>query len=481
MPTFILCFGQSSSVLNIYLVDYVGYRVAGQVFLLTILFLSLFFKRGPILLVALLFALIWDYFFVPPVDSFKIAAVEDIGFTILLFLVALVMGALSNRVKTRQELLRKNEQSTQAIYEISKAIGMAPTAQALFETVKEKLGRILQGKCEILVRGQQGELNFDKAPLLEDDKERAVATWVFENGQEAGWSTSTLPSVKNLYIPLKGFKEAVGVLSYRPTVDRALLPEQKNFIYTVAQQLAGFLERTFSAEREQKNEQIRQIEQIYAKVLQSISDELYRPLKIMQTAVEDLKEERAVSDNLKLFSSLIKMEKTSESLIHLAENASAMAKLSGGFITFEKAYHDVETLIHECVHKIQKFLRGQQIRIIVERNVPPVPFDFTLMTILLHHLLTNAIEYSPPDSTIEIDAEVFDGMFVLSVLDEGKGIPEDMMELVFEKFYRLRGTVSTGLGLGLAIVKSIAEIHHADIKVQNRPHGGTKFSLLLPL
>jgi signal transduction histidine kinase len=84
-------------------------------------------------------------------------------------------------------------------------------------------------------------------------------------------------------------------------------------------------------------------------------------------------------------------------------------------------------------------------------------------------------------TTIEIAADHFNGTFVLSVSDEGKGIPEDMIERVFEKFYRLEGTASTGLGLGLSIVKSIAEIHNGFIKVQNRETGGTTFSLLLPI
>lgn len=56
-----------------------------------------------------------------------------------------------------------------------------------------------------------------------------------------------------------------------------------------------------------------------------------------------------------------------------------------------------------------------------------------------------------------------------------------MKELIFEKFYRLRETPSTGLGLGLSIVKAIAEIHNGTIRVQDRTHGGTTFSLILPL
>jgi two-component system, OmpR family, sensor histidine kinase KdpD len=470
------------SFFNALIVPYVGYRVVGSIFLLSILLLSLFFRRGPIFLAALFFALIWDFYFIPPAESFKITSSEDVGFIVLFFLAAAITGVLTNRARKRQELLHKKEQSTQAIYEIVREISAAPTSADLFRAVKGKLGTILQGACEIVVQKMDGALDFEGcSSLLEDEKEKAVANWVFENGKEAGWSTCTLPSVKNLYIPLKGFKEIVGVLAFRPTVDKPLLPEESNFLYTVAQQLANFLERDFSEERERKNELIQQIEQIYAKVLQSISDELYRPLVVIQNAIVDFKDEKAVTENVKLFTSFQNIEKTADSLMHIAENATAMAKLSGGVVTFEKSFHNVEELINGCVKKIQKSLKQHHVKINVAKSTPPVSFDFSLMTILVHHLLTNAIEYSPPHTTIEVEAEVFDGTFVLSVSDEGKGIPEDMMELVFEKFYRLRGTASTGLGLGLAIVKSIAEMHNGYIKVQNRPVGGTKFSLILPL
>ena len=167
--------------------------------------------------------------------------------------------------------------------------------------------------------------------------------------------------------------------------------------------------------------------------------------------------------------------------MRIAENAKAMAKLSSGLITFKKSLQEIEKWIRACCEEIQQSLRLHHIQIHVPKNIPRIAFDFSLMTILLRHLLINAIEYSPPHSTIEIEAEVFDSNFILSVSDEGKGIPEDTINLVFEKFYRVEGTVSTGLGLGLSIVKSIADIHHGTITVHNRETGGTKFSLILPL
>ena len=466
---------------NALIVPYVGYKVVGSFFLLSILFLSLYFKRGPLFLSAVLYLLIWDFFFVPQIGSLDISSPEDIGLAILFFLASLITGILTNRVKTRQDLLIKRERANQAIYEIVKEISAAPTSAQLFKAVKEKLGAILQGTCEIIPLKAEGGLNFEGiAAYVEDEKERAVAQWVLEHDEEAGWSTKTLPSVKYLYIPLKGYKGNVGVLAFRPFTDRPLLPEEINFLYTVAHQLAHFLERAHLEEKERSNQLFSKIEQTYIKVLQSISDELYRPLNVIQEALVDCKEEE-ITQNTRIFTALQKIEKAAESLLNISENADAMAKLSGGVIAFKKQLEDITDLIHSCQEEIKGLLKSHRLEVRMDDHIPPISCDLSLMHLLLYNLLMNAIEYSPPQSTITIEAILLDGTFVLSVLDEGKGIPEEELGLVFEKFHRVPGTVSTGLGLGLAIVKTIAEIHNGTVKANNRPTGGIQISLVLPL
>jgi K+-sensing histidine kinase KdpD len=389
---------------------------------------------------------------------------------------------LTHQINRRRDLLIKRERSTQAIYEIVRAISAAPTSVQLFKAVKEKLGSILQGSCEIIpLLTTSDELNFEgTSSIAHDEKEKAVARWVFENGKEAGWSTTTLPLVRYLYIPLKGYKEHVGVLAFRSTGGKPLLPEETNFLYTVSQQLAYFLERARSEEKERRHQFFSQIEKIYTKVLQSISDGLSRPLQTIQEALIDCQEEE-VMENVKIYTAFSKIKKTSESLLRIAENAEAMAKLSGGVVSFKKELQDIATLIHTCHKEIQYALKQHHFEVRIAENVPLIACDFSLMNILIHHLLMNAIEYSPPQSAIIVEAGLLDNTFFLSVLDEGRGIPEDVMDRVFEKFYRVHGTVSPGLGLGLAIVKAIAEIHNGEITVRNRSTGGTQFSLLLPL
>ncbi len=460
---------------------FVGYRVVGTIFLLSTLVLSLFFRRGAVLFAAVLFALIWDFYFIAPKQNFKITSPEDVAFLILFLLSAVVTGVLSDRVRKRQDLLLKKERSTQAIYEIAKEISTAPTSKALFKGIKEKLGAILQGDCDLLSKKVDGNLNFQNCSFEHDEKEKGVANWVFENGQEAGWSTTTLPSAKRLYIPLKGYTETVGILAFQPSTEKFLLPEESNFLHTVAQQLAYYLERVLGRERERRHELIQQIDQIYANVLQSISIELSRPLSSIQSSLAAFRTEKTIIENEKLSASLSDMERTTDSLVRIADASEAMAELSSGIVALKKELHDVRELIQSCLQHLENRLKKHVIKVSVPDGTPPFSCDFSLMCILIHQLLYNAIEFSPPMTTIEIAADHFNGTFVLSVSDEGKGIPEDMIERVFEKFYRLEGTASTGLGLGLSIVKSIAEIHNGFIKVQNRETGGTTFSLLLPI
>lgn len=389
---------------------------------------------------------------------------------LILFLAIVIVTFFIIKIRESQKLVIQREHSTQAIYEIIRIIAEAPTLGNLFKVFKEKVGSILKGNCVIYI-------GFDEIQsLLTDDKEKAVATWVFEHGKEAGWSTSTLPSVKSLYIPLKGYREAVGVLSFTPNVDRELLPEDKNFLYTVAKQLANYLERHFSDERRWESRYHSQTEKIYERVLHSLSDELQKPLNVIQDAIIDCKK---LARESSLIGPLYQIEQCSDTLQSIAENAAAMARLSAGIINFQKIASDVKELIETCTKKMEKILKNHQVVMRVS-ELPFIYFDPSLIEILLSNFLANSVENSPVQTTIEVEALVIEEQFILSVADEGRGIPEEMMGLVFEKFYRVPGTLSTGLGLGLAIAKSIAVMHDGTIKVQNRPTGGVKFSLIIP-
>jgi two-component system phosphate regulon sensor histidine kinase PhoR len=98
--------------------------------------------------------------------------------------------------------------------------------------------------------------------------------------------------------------------------------------------------------------------------------------------------------------------------------------------------------------------------------------------------VSNAINYSPPDTTVRIRAgRQADGQIAISVIDEGPGIGAEHLPRLFERFYRVdkaRSRDLGGTGLGLALVKHIALVHDGQVRVESRPGRGSTFTIELP-
>ena len=103
------------------------------------------------------------------------------------------------------------------------------------------------------------------------------------------------------------------------------------------------------------------------------------------------------------------------------------------------------------------------------------------LQILLRNLLDNAVKYTPPGGTVDVEVRRVGDRLVLTVDDSGPGIPEQDRERVLDRFYRVAGTETTGSGLGLAIVKSIAELHGARLSLAQSPRlGGLRVEVNFP-
>lgn len=467
------------TALNWLFLPFIGYKIVGVIFLLGILSLSLFFKKGPILFASILYALAWNFFFLESVQPSN----EDLALILIYVFTAISTGILVDKAREHKELLAKSEATARSLYDIGQHIVTATTVEEMFAEVKKELKKSFQGDFEIFFKQMDNGLNLPKfSELLTNEQEKGTALWVFENGKEAGWSTDTLPSSKNLYIPLKSFHEILGVLLFRPKTDKALAPDEKTFLYAVCRQLTGYLERSLGEEVSKQHEQLKQMENIHRRVLDRLSHEFEAPLKTAKGKLEHLKNKASAQDSQEDLKDIQEAEDSFEGLGRILKNISAMARLSHGTIPLNKHLQNPKELIEACCKSIRKAQSTHTINVILPESLPLVSFDFDLIHMLLSHLLSNAVAYSPQGSTVEVEAKTVGDNFVLSVTDEGNGIPPDQLDLIFEKFYRLPETASSpGAGLGLAIAKRIAEIHKGKLEVENLPGKGAKFSLTLPL
>jgi two-component system sensor histidine kinase SenX3 len=116
--------------------------------------------------------------------------------------------------------------------------------------------------------------------------------------------------------------------------------------------------------------------------------------------------------------------------------------------------------------------------------LPRLSIDAGLIGIAIGNLIGNAIKYSPQQTEVTVTAESVADYLLISVRDQGPGIPDAAMERIFEKFYRLErdnDSETIGSGLGLPLVREILERHGGEVSFQNQACGGAVFTLSIPL
>lgn len=457
---------------------YIGYKSVGFIFLLGILILSFFIGRGPIFLAAFLSAFYWDLFFIPPLFTPTISDPEDISLVIIYFFVAAIMGILTSRMREQDQFLHRREEKMERLYEIERDIANATNLQYLRLNISSHLENSFPGKFDILIKSLDNQLIFDsQLPLLKEEKEKVTAIWVFQNGKVAGFSTDTLPSAKGIYFPIKFSKSTVGILAYYPKKERTLSMEEMNFIQTVNQQLGIYLERYIFEERISKQDYTRQIERMHQSIFHSLNRSFYTPLEGIIKINQQIKQE---SPDPHIYSLNSQMEQFIANIKLTVDNIIAISELESGFVPFDRKKNSINDLINHSIKDVKPFMNGHTIELELSSSSIFLPFDFNLLKIALNNLILNSFEYSKSSEPIYIKLEVFEKEFWLSVLDKGSGIPEEIIPLIFDKFYHMPDS-SKGLGLGLAIVKTVVDIHQGKIEVKNQKEKGTKFSLIFPI
>lgn len=470
------------SLFSWYSLAFIGYKVVGFLFLLGILILSLFFRKGPVFFGSILYAVIWGVFFIPTQTPTAETSNEDLILLAFYLLTAIFMGILTDRARKNKELLAKREKSIEVLYDIVRKIAAAGTVDEAITSVKDGLSSALDGRCEIILPDKGGDLHFDETiPLFKNDKERAAAQWVYQNGKEAGWSTTTLPFAQCFYIPLKGSKEVVGVLAFIPKDAKELKIEEINFLHTAAHQLANFIERMKGEERAREYEQHKQVEKIYQSILNLISNLFEGPLLTIKESAKKLKELELPEISDELIHPVDKITVSTDSLTRILDNISAMVNLSAGITPVHKVKHDFKALVRAFHSRLSHTLIGFKWQLELEDAIPEFPFDHDLIELLLYNLAFHAMEFALPESTIMIKGSRSGDFVHLSVSAEGQSIPQEILDVAFERFYRVPGTTTDGLGLGLSIAKAIAEVHDGGLEVKNHPRGGMVFTLYLPL
>jgi two-component system sensor histidine kinase KdpD len=166
----------------------------------------------------------------------------------------------------------------------------------------------------------------------------------------------------------------------------------------------------------------------------------------------------------------------------LVGNLLDMTRLEAGAFHLNLEPGDIQDLVGIALARFAQRRSSHMVQVDLPETLPLVSMDMPLMTQVLMNLLDNAAKYSPENAPIEIQGWLANGEVVLSILDQGIGIPETDLPKVFDKFYRTPLTRGiSGIGLGLSISQGIVEAHRGRMWAENRPSGGSAISLALPV
>jgi two-component system sensor histidine kinase KdpD len=471
----VLAIGTFLGLFNWLALPFISYKVEGAIFLIGVLSISPFYSRGPIIFAAFFFAFIWNFFFIAPHYSLAIYTYQDMLIFLIYMVLSLTLGLIITRDKEHHAMLEKSEESTRMLYEMAHQIATAPSTEVILKFIRERFNHLLHGSVEFAIRDLSGNIPWKNLHSISTEKEKAAANWTLENGKESGWSTDTLPSLDNLYIPLQGYHENIGLLIYKPQKKQPLTTEEKNFIYTVCQQVSHFLERLQNREKGYQHENLLQVQKIHKMILDRLSHAFQWPIDNAKAALKSLREQLSgkypqvdiIENSLNVFTNNL-------------ENIATMADLSEGMIPLKKSEHSIAELIEESSQALNSRLDGHTLNITIEEDLPPLYFDYYLMQVLLNNILSNALEYSNPGTPIEITAKKDGDNIAVSVSNQAKPIPDDQLPFIFDKFTHLPDDSSPRPGLGLAIAKTIIELHQGTMKAENIP-GGIRFTFTLPL
>lgn len=227
------------------------------------------------------------------------------------------------------------------------------------------------------------------------------------------------------------------------------------------------------SKREEKANSIK----YYNTLLNSLSHELRTPITTIIGACDNI-----LANDSKLTESnkhelLQEISTASIRLNHQVENLLNMSRLESGTFKVKKDWCDIRELIYGTLRHFDAFLKDHPVTVFVSENFPLFKLDYGLTEQILSNLINNIIQHTPAATPFVISADCVDDKLVVSVADTGRGFPEEEVEKVFEKFYRLKGSRPGGTGLGLSIVRGFVEAQGGTITLRNLPLSGAEFRM----
>ena len=450
----------------------VNSTTAGMVFLVLVVW---FAAQAGILLalyVALLCAVAFDYYFLPPVHTLQIVGLQQWVAMISFLLSCLVVGRLAERARSQARQAEQRREDVERLYELSQEMMLQEDAAGLIRDLPRLIARIfaLDGVVLYVLDQDQFYSSTSEVPTNTQDSLRTLT-----QGQNPAQTIPDGYSTLSLMLGLR----PVGALGLRPA---ALSREVAT---AVTAQVAIALARATAIEASSRLEAAREADRLRTALIDSLTHELRTPLTAIRVAATTLIEGEGLDEAGRLELADIVVEESSR-LDRLIGEAVEMAEIDANVVQVHRVPHLPRALLDQAVDESRNALAACRVVIAVDDtgNLDKSAwFDPHLLGRVLRHLLENAARYTPAGGRILLGSRRLGDRLEFRVEDEGEGIDAVDLPFIFDKFYRGKNSAGKGkgTGMGLAINRAILAAHGGEIEVESTPGHGTCFRFWVPL
>ncbi len=231
---------------------------------------------------------------------------------------------------------------------------------------------------------------------------------------------------------------------------------------------------------------LKEVDRLKSNIVANVSHELRAPLASIKAYTELLLDELEGDDRDLRQRFLKVIDQETDRLTELLGGLLDLSRLEAGQFVMKKEPLQVGEMVADTfgLFDIQAQESKISLHADIQPDLPPIMADRELVNVLIKNLVGNAIKFSNEGGRVDVVAREEGANLILSVIDQGMGIPPDDLPHIFEKFYRVWSTTESGIkgvGLGLVLAKEAAEAHGGQIEVESELGVGSRFIVTLPI